>query len=344
MIAEGLESWVDIDRLSVNGFVEPLKRLPELIRILFMLRSRLLELKPACFIGIDFNFFNLLLAGMLHRGGIRTVHYVSPTIWAWRAGRINRIAKSVDLMLCLYPFETAIYDTHGVSARFVGHPRARDISRNEGVDNQPTCRQQFGFKDDDTVVALLPGSRGSEVAYSGPDFLAAARLVADRVPGCRFIVPAANPKRCDQIQAMLNERIDLDVTLVTGQSKEVMTAADVVLVNSGTATLEAMLLKKPMVMSYRLGKLTYAMVAWMVTTEFFALPNILAQESLVPEFIQDAATPEALANAVVAMLDPSNRDVLFERFDELHRLLGADAGSEGADAVLDLCGIHHVSH
>ena len=343
MIKEGMDSWFEMDRFTVNAFAEPIKRLPEFLRILLQLRDRLVAEQPACFIGVDYNFFNLLLEGMLRKRGIKTVHYVSPTIWAWRSGRIKRIARSVDLMLCLYPFETEIYKQHGVGVRFVGHPKAREISPEEGDTNQSMWREQLGLQAERPVIAILPGSRRAEVGYSGPDFFDAAKLIVAARPDCQFIVPAANEKRKVQIESLLTNYPDLDIVVMTGQSREVMTAADVVLANSGTATLEAMLLKKPMVMSYRLGKITYAFVSRLVKTDYFALPNVLAGRQLIPEFIQDAATPKALADAVLNMLNPDVKTTLVAEFDSIHRQLGINAGSEAADAVLELMGNPHVS-
>ena len=343
MIAEGLESWFDIDRLSVNGFIDPIRRLPELLNIFLTIRSRLISSPPTCFVGIDFNFFNLLLDGQLKKHGIKTVHYVSPTVWAWRSGRMKGIARNVDLMLTLYPFETAIYEEHGVGVRFVGHPKAHEIAANEDSDAKPKARLLFGCDDQDEIVALLPGSRSSEVGFSAPDFFAAAEMIAREKPRCKFIVPAANHKRKLQINQLIEDlSLPIDIQVVEGQSKEVMTAADVVLVNSGTATLEAMLLKRPMVMSYRLGALTYYVVSKLVKTKYFALPNILAGRQLVPELMQDEATPEALATAILALFDPEVQRDLAISFDAIHRNLQKNSGSEAADAILELCGVTSV--
>jgi lipid-A-disaccharide synthase len=339
MIKEGLDSWFDIDQLSVNGFIDPIRRLPELLNIFLTVRSRLLASPPNCFVGIDFNFFNLLLDSQLRKRGIKTVHYVSPTVWAWRSGRIKGIARDVDLMLTLYPFETAIYEEHGVRVRFVGHPKAHEISISEGSDNQPSARRLFGYGSEDEVVAILPGSRNSEVGYSAPGFFAAAEIIAIEKPGCRFIVPAANHKRKLQILKLIAaSSLGIDIQVVEGKSREVMTAADVVLVNSGTATLEAMMLKKPMVMSYRLGALTYYVVSRLMKTQFFALPNILAGRQLVPELLQDAATPEALAREVLNLFDPVVQQQLAVSFDAIHLSLQKNSGNEAAGAILELCG------
>ncbi len=338
MIAEGLDSWFDINRLSINGFVDPVLRLPELLKIILTLRSRMLNSPPDCFVGIDFNFFNLLLEGLVKRHGIKTVHYVSPTVWAWRSGRIKGIKKNVDLMLTLYPFETAIYEQHEIGVKFVGHPKAHEIAKGEGKGNQMQARAQFGYGSDDPVVAILPGSRSSEVGYSGPDFFLAAQKISAEIPDVKFLVPAVNPARKAQIEKLIEALApEIAVTVVDGQSRWVMTAADVVLVNSGTATLEAMLLNKPMVMSYRLGSLTYRFVSRLVKTKFFALPNILAGKKIVPEYIQDAATPDALADAVIELFDQEKRESLEAEFSVIHDQLRIDSGNEAADAIISLC-------
>ena len=302
-------------------------------------RKKILDAEVDCFVGVDFNFFNLLLERILKRNGVKTAHYVSPTVWAWRKGRIRGIRKSTDLMMTLYPFETAIYEDNGIHAAFVGHPRADEIDPGEDRAGKSAARRELGYAEPDTIVAVLPGSRGSEVKYTGPDFLAAARLIAARVPGVKFALPAANARRRAQIQALLDAQSDpLDLQVFDGQSTAVMQAADVVLVNSGTATLEAMLLKRPMVMSYRLGALTYGIVSRLVSTPWFALPNILAGRQLVPEFIQDAATPQALSAAVIDYLEHPDQAALMAEFDRIHHTLRRDSGEQAALAVLRLCG------
>jgi lipid-A-disaccharide synthase len=338
MIKEGLESWVPIDRLSVNGFVDPLLRLPELLRILLATRDRILSADVDCFVGIDFNFFNLILERMLKRRGVKTIHYVSPTVWAWRKGRIRSIARAVDLMLALYPFETDIYDQHGIPVRFVGHPKADEIDPEDGAAGKGAARVTLGYAESDRVVAMLPGSRGSEVKLSGPDFLAAALLIQRAKPETRFVIPAANDRRKAQIEQMLAKLgSNLDIKLIDGQSTLAMQAADVVLVNSGTATLEALLLKRPMVMSYRLGAVTYWIVSRLVTTPYFALPNILAGKLLVPELIQDQATPAALAAPVIDYLEHGGGGALIAEYDRIHRILRCNAGRQAATAVIGMC-------
>lgn len=339
MQAEGFQSLYDMETLSVNGFVDPLLRLPALLRLLYGIRDEIVASKADCFVGIDSNFFNLLLAGMLIKRGVKTVQYVSPTVWAWRQGRVKKMVKKLNLMLTLYPFETDIYQQHGIPVAFVGHPKAEEIGLEDGPDATGSARAALGLNETERVLAILPGSRGSEVKLTGCDFLETAVLLKDQVD--RFVIPAANEKRLAQIRLMLTDypAIANKVLLVSGRSREVMTASDVVLVNSGTATLEAMLLMKPMVMSYRVGRVTYAIVSRLVRTQWFALPNILAQKTLVPEFIQDAAEPSALARAVARQFEHEHREKLLASFKEIHRLLrqGEQPGLAAARAVTRLC-------
>lgn len=337
MLREGLESWFDIEELSVNGFVDPLKRLPRLFHILREARRKTREAGVSAFIGIDFNFFNLLLERLLRRDGVKTVHYVSPTVWAWRKGRIRGIRKSVDLMLTLYPFETEIYSAYGIDACFVGHPKADEIAPDE--DQRERARQSLGYAYDDRVMAILPGSRSSEVAMTGPDFLGAAAILRTEFPSLKIAIAAANESRKAQIDSLCGAFLpEGSYGVTTGNALDVMRAADAVLVNSGTATLEAMLLKRPMVMSYRLGGLTYAIVSRMVSTPYFALPNILARAPLVPELIQDAATPEALARELAPLLGANSHADLMSKFDEIHRTLRCNAGERAAAAILERVG------
>ena len=339
MAAEGFTSSHEIETLSINGFVDPIIRLPRLAGLLFSLRKAILDRKADCFIGIDSNFFNLLLAGMLRKRGVKTVQYVSPTVWAWRQSRVRKIARNIDLMMTLYPFENAIYEANDIPVVFVGHPKAVEIPPDEGPSECLNARRELKLPESGQVLAILPGSRSSEVALSGRDFLQTARLLRNQVS--RFVIPAANRKRYQQLSKMLAECPELEgkVRLVRGRSRQVMTAADAVLVNSGTATLEAMLLRKPMVMSYRLGKMTYAIVSRLVKARWFALPNILAGEALVPEFIQDDADPVKMAEAVRRLLGREDHEYLMNRFSEIHEQLkcGAEPGRVAATAVLELC-------
>ena len=334
MMAEGLQVWYDLERLSVNGLVEPLKRLPELIRIYSGIKQRVLEQQSDCFIGIDFNFFNILLEGALKKAHIRTVHYVSPSVWAWRSGRIKRIKRNVDLMLTLYPFETQIYHDHDIPVRFVGHPKARQITVGEGIDKQSSVRGQRNIKVDALVIAVLPGSRGSEVKLTLPDFIGAMVKLAQRREGAVFLIPAANSSRKKQIERILAEHhFSLPVTVSEGDALDVMTAADAVMVNSGTATLVALLLGKPMVMAYRLGWLTYQLFSRLINIKYFALPNILSGQYLVPELLQDQATAANLADAMCEVLEPARQTFLRDEFATIHRTLVGDLLRDAVEPI-----------
>ena len=343
MIAAGLESWTDIEDLSVNGFVDPIRRLPSLLRILLGTRDRITQIAPDCFIGIDFNFFNGLLEGMVKKRGMKTVHYVSPSVWAWRRGRIKSLRRNLDLMLTLYPFETQIYRDNGINVEFVGHPKADEISEVQRIDAKAEARKKLDLRFEAAiqvppVIAMLPGSRGSEVKLSAPGFLMAAQIISEQKPGSCFIIPAANQKRHAQMARLIKQHApQLQIKLVMGESQTAMLAADAVLVNSGTATLEAMLLRRPMVMSYRLGSLTYAVVSRIVSIKHFALPNILANEKIVPEYLQSNATPEALANALLELLEDNEHPELMKRFARIHADLKRSSGEVAARAILTLC-------
>ncbi|MDG2070888.1 MAG: lipid-A-disaccharide synthase [Pseudomonadales bacterium] len=338
MIAEGFESFQDMETLSVNAF--PVMRVPELIKILLSTKKAILDSKPDCFIGIDYNFFNGFLEGMMKRAGLATVHYVSPTIWAWRSGRIRKIKKHIDLMLTLYPFETEIYKTHGIPVLFVGHPKAREIDLDQGDRDKSAARASLGLANDERVVAILPGSRAGEVALIGPDFFRTAAILHKEL-SCKFVIPANNDKRAQQINALWQILVPEIPVQITDSSITAMSAADTVLVKSGTATLEAMLLRRPMVMSYRLSNLAYALVSRLVNADYFALPNILAGSALVPEFIQDEATPEVLAAAMIKIIRHPQEDLL-SQFADIHQQLRGDSGAVAANQILQLC--RHVSH
>lgn len=332
MEAEGLKSYFPMERLAVMGLVEVLGRLFELLGRRRQLARDLIAAKPDVFIGIDAPDFNLGLELKLRRAGIKTVHYVSPSVWAWRQKRVLKIREACDLMLTLFPFEAQFYDAHQVPVRFVGHPLADAIPQQA---DRAAAREALDLPQDGPVVALMPGSRGGEVARLGDLFLdAAIRLRALR-PGVRFLLPCATPERRAQLEQMLASR-DLPLTLLDGRSHEALAACDAVLIASGTATLEALLYKRPMVVAYRVAPLTYRILKRLVRSPYISLPNLLAQRLLVPELIQDAATPEALAQAVAPLIDGGQ--VQTEGFDLIHRALRRDASVSAADAVLKLAG------
>lgn len=332
MAAEGLNSYFPMERLAVMGLVEVLGRLPELLARRKRLILSLIEARPDAFIGIDAPDFNLGVELRLRRAGIRTVHYVSPSVWAWRQKRVLKIREACDLMLTLFPFEAQFYVEHGVPVRFVGHPLADTIPLE--ADRQ-AARGELGLPQDAPVVALMPGSRGGEVARLGGLFLdAAEQLLAER-PELRFVLPCASPERRAQLEALLAGR-DLPLILLDGRSHTALAACDAVLIASGTATLEALLYKRPMVVAYRLAPLTYRILRRLVKSPYVSLPNLLAQRLLVPELLQDAATPAALAATLLPLLDDGATQTA--GFDAIHRTLRQNASCSAATAVLELVG------
>ncbi len=332
MQAQGLNSYFPMERLSVMGLVEVLGRLPELLSRRKRLINTLIEAKPDVFIGIDAPDFNLALELKLRQAGIKTVHYVSPSVWAWRQKRVLKIRKACDLMLTLFPFEAQFYQDHQVPVRFVGHPLADTIPHQA---DRGAARDALNLAHDQPVVALMPGSRGGEVSRLGSLFLDAAVRLRTLRPGIQFVLPCSSPERRAQLEQMLMGR-DLPLTLLNGRSHEALAACDAVLIASGTATLEALLYKRPMVVAYKVAPLTYRILKRLVSSAYFSLPNLLAQRLLVPELIQDAATPEALAQLLAPLLDGG--DVQTEGFDVIHRALRRDASVQAAKAVLQLTG------
>ncbi len=337
MIAQGLQSQVPLERLAVMGLVEVLRHLPELLRIRRQLYRHFLADPPAVLIGIDAPDFNLGLERRLHVHGIPTVHYVSPSVWAWRPWRVRKIARSVDLILTLLPFEARFYQDRGVQVRYVGHPLADAIPMN----SDPALARQalkLSLPANARILALLPGSRVGEVKRLGPLFLETAQWLHIQRPDLHFLLPAATPQLHDLLETMRSEQApNLPLILLQGHSREAMTAADVVLLASGTATLEAMLLKRPMVVAYRVAPLTAWIARRLVSIPHFALPNLLAGRELVPEFIQDAATVANLGPAVLRWLeDGAAREAMMVEFAALHGKLCRDASQEAAEAIVAL--------
>ena len=331
MEAEGLSSYFPMERLSVMGLVEVLGRLPELLRRRKRLIRTLIEARPDVMIVIDAPDFTLGVEHKLRQAGLRTVHYVSPSVWAWRQKRVLKIREACDLMLALFPFEARFYEEHGVPVRFVGHPLANTIPLQA---DRAAARARLGLPADGQVLALMPGSRGGEVGKLGALFLdTAQRLLVER-PGLRFVLPCASAARREQIEQMLQGREPLPLTLLDGASHEALAACDAVLIASGTATLEALLYKRPMVVAYRVAGLTYRILKRLVKSPYISLPNLLAGRLLVPELIQDAATPQALAATLSPLLDDGSQQVEF--FDAIHRALRQDASAQAAEAVLQL--------
>ena len=333
MAAQGLQSYFPMERLSIMGLVEVLGRLPELLSRRKRLIATFKQQQPDVFIGIDAPDFNLNIELQLRKTGIKTVHYVSPSVWAWRQKRVFKIREGCDLMLTLLPFEAQFYEKHQVPVLFVGHPLADSVAMN----NDPLpARESLGLPKDAQVVALLPGSRGGEVAKLGALFVDTARYLLAEKPHLRFIIPAANPARREQLTAILADMPNLPIEVLDGQSQTALQACDAVLIASGTATLEAMLFKKPMVVAYKLAPVSHWLLKKMVKSPYISLPNLLAAEMLVPEFIQDAATPEALGQAVLEQLHDGSQQT--QRFAELHESLRCDASQRAAQGVLQLLG------
>lgn len=333
MIAAGFHSLYPMDRLSVMGFVEPLKRLPELLRIRKHIKQFCLTEKVDVFIGIDSPDFTLNIERFVKSHGIPSVHYVSPSVWAWRQGRIKGIRKSVDLMLTLLPFEAAFYREHHVPVVFVGHPLADDIAMETDM---AAAREQLAIGVDETVLALMPGSRAGEVALMGELFLQVAQALQNK-HRCRVILPAANALRKAQLETLVEQYPDVPVTLLDGQSHLAMAASDAVLLASGTTALEAMLFKKPMVVAYKLAPLSYAILSRLVKSAYISLPNLLANKALVPELIQDVASLDnLLAETEKALFDVAYRRQQQQAFYQLHESLKADASLTAARAIVDL--------
>ncbi|WP_458717998.1 lipid-A-disaccharide synthase [Pseudomonas gregormendelii] len=331
MEAEGLVSYFPMERLSVMGLVEVLGRLRELLARRKKLVGDLIAKKPDVFIGIDAPDFNLNIELKLRQAGIKTVHYVSPSVWAWRQKRVLKIREGCDLMLTLFPFEAKFYEEKGVPVRFVGHSLADAIPLEA---DRAAARAELGLPDG-PLVALMPGSRGGEVGRLGELFLDTAQRLRAMRPGVRFVMPCASPQRRAQLEAMLAGR-DLPLTLLDGQSHLALAACNAVLIASGTATLEALLYKRPMVVAYRLAPLTFWILKRMVKSPYVSLPNLLAQRLLVPELLQDDATVEALAQTLSPLIEGGEEQT--RGFDEIHRTLRLDASNQAADAVLKLIG------
>ncbi len=336
MIAAGFEPWAHVRELSVRGYVEVLRHLPRLLKLRRDLLARFLAQRPDVLVGVDAPDFNLGLEEKYRAAGGRVVHFISPSIWAWRAERIDQIRRAVDLMLLVFPFEQKIYDEAGIPARYVGHPLASMIPR---VPDAATARRRLGLPAEGRYVAALPGSRADEVKYLGDVFLDALVLLQQREAGLRFLVPAADAGLQRVLQSMLAARPALasSMTLTAGRAHDCLEAADTVLVASGTASLEAALYKRPMVIAYRVPAFT----AWLMRRKgripWAGLPNILANESLVPELLQEACTPHALADALHLQLnDGALRERLTQRFTTMHDELRRDTARLAADSVLEV--------
>lgn len=337
MQAAGCHTLFPLEKLSVMGLIEVLKHLPELLSIRKQLLQRWQNDPPDVFIGVDAPDFNLPLAAKLHAGGIPTVHYVSPSVWAWRQQRVRKMQGNIDLMLTLFPFEARFYHEHGIAAEFVGHPLADEVSFDA---SRGSARQQLGLPLDAPILAILPGSRRSEVRYLAPDFLQAAQQLCQQNPALVCVTPVVNARLREEL-VTLQQRYapDLPLILLDGQSRTLMQAADYILLASGTAVLEGMLAGRLMVAAYRVHPLT----AWLLRTfkllktQFVTLPNNLAGEALVPELLQEAVTPDAVMQAVAQMihLPTQRRDYVLQCFQRLHGELRRDASRSAARAIME---------
>ena len=330
-----ISDW-PMEKLSVRGLFEVITHYREIKGIQTALRDRLLAEMPSAFIGVDAPDFNLSLEVQLKQAGIPTIHFISPSIWAWRGGRIKKISKAVSHMLVVFPFEEEIYRKVGIPATYVGHPMAEVIPL---VPDVTAARQTLGLKQNAPVVAILPGSRMSELKYNTAAFIGAARILAQRDPTIQFVVPMAGGAQRLYFNELLAQAglQDVPVSVIDGQSHVAMAAADAVLVASGTATLEVALHKKPMVIAYKMMRASWEVLRHMSYLPWVGLPNILAYESLVPELLQHAATPQALADALWQQLnDATNREALQQRFIEMHHALLRNTAQESAQVVLDV--------
>ncbi len=336
MLSAGMDRWWDSEELAVFGLFEVLAHFPRLYRIRRALCQRLLALKPDVFIGIDAPDFNLGLEIVLKRKGIPTVHYVSPTVWAWREKRVKKIARAADLVLCLFPFEPVFYQGHGVSAAYVGHPMADQIS----IDHEPAmARQRLGIDTQGIHLALLPGSRAGEVSKLAEPMIKAVKILAQQIPGIHCSAAMANAGVRAQFESAMQRMAMQNIQLVDQDPRGVIAAADVVLVASGTATLETLLINRPMVGSYRLAASTYQLLKWLklFRAKYFSLPNILAGEALVPELLQNDASAPRMAEEVLKWLEDDNRRKALQiRFSQLHEQLRCNASARAAEAVVRL--------
>jgi lipid-A-disaccharide synthase len=337
MIAAGCECWEHSESLAVMGLFEVLRHLPRLLRLRSSLRQRLLAERPDVFVGIDAPEFNLNLAPALHAAGIATVQYVSPQVWAWRQGRVARMAGFLDLVLCLLPFERRFYTDHGLAAEFVGHPLADQVPDEP---DRAAARAALGLPLEGTVIAVLPGSRHGEVTRLAPPYAGAVAALAARRPGLRFVAPMASAGARRTFEAALAAQAPgVVVQLTDGGAQTALTAADVALVASGTATLETLLCKRPMVVAYRLGALTTLLLRSLrlMKAPFFAQPNLLAGRLVVPELFQEQVTPANLASEVERWLDdPARCAAAVRNFRDIHAELRRDASARAAEAVLKL--------
>ena len=335
MQERGFKAWWPSDKLAVRGYVEVLRHYRKIVGIRQQLKARLLDQKPDVFIGVDAPDFNLDLEADLKNAGIKTVHFISPAVWAWRADRVKKIRRSVDHVLCIFPFEPALLAAHGIAATYVGHPLANVIPMQP---DRAAARRKLDLGDEDVVVAILPGSRKSEIQYLAKRFFQAAALILRTRPAIKFIVPAIPTLRKEIERVAVSAGGQVNLQIVEGQSHAVLAACDVTLIASGTATLEAALFKRPMVIAYNMNWLSWQIMQRKKLQPWVGLPNILCRDFVVPELLQEAATPQALAAAVLQWVDakstaPDKIVALEQRFTRLHAELQRDTFQLATDAI-----------
>jgi lipid-A-disaccharide synthase len=336
MAEQGFEAWWPHHKLAVRGYVEVLRHYREIKGIRDALAERLLAVRPDAFVGVDAPDFNLGLEARLRRAGIKTVHFVCPSVWAWRAGRMAKIARSTDHVLCLFPFEPPLLAAHGIAATYVGHPLADAIPM---VVPRAQARAALGIADATPLVTVMPGSRRSEIEAIAPTFLAAAAQLARDRPDLRFVLPVVPGLRELLVPLLARHAGPAAITLLDGRSHEALAACDVTLIASGTATLEAALFKRPMVIAYKMHPLSWQLMKRMQLQPWVGLPNILCREFVVPERLQGEATPQRLAADVLSWLDtPARGESLVERFAEMHLLLRRDTAGTATDAIAQITG------
>jgi len=337
MIAQGFDAWWHCEALAVRGYAEVVREYPRLRSMRTQLRDRLLQWRPEVFVGVDAPDFNLGLERSLRQSGVKVAHFIGPSIWAWRGSRIDAIRRSVDHMLLVFPFEKTLYDDAGIAATYVGHPLADAIPLKADVEG---ARNRLGLPPGRQIVTVMPGSRGGEITYIGPTFVQTIAWLAQRRPDLTFVVPAATERLFTRLRGLLaggGLPDSIDCRLVMGHSHDAIAAADAVLVASGTATLEVALFRKPMVIAYKMAWASYQIMRRMGYLPWIGLPNILCKDWVVPEFVQAAATPEAMGAALLAQLDdPTVAARLQERFAEMHDSLRCDTASRAAQALLSI--------
>jgi lipid-A-disaccharide synthase len=340
MIKAGCVQLYSMDILGVMGFIDPIKSLPSILRMRKWLLHYLLQDPPDLFIGIDAPDFNLGVEKILRKAGVPTVHFVSPSVWAWCGWRIRKIKKAVDLMLALFPFEEQYYKSNNVPVKYTGHPTADLVPFD--ID-KAMAKQQLGFNANDSILAIMPGSRNSEMKHMTPIYLQTARLVLQKYPELQLVMPLVQPAYKEFVEYFRQQRTpELKIKYVIGNSFAVMRAADYALVTSGTATLELMLHNVPMIVAFKTNRVMYEIAKRMVKVRFIALPNLLADASIVAEYIQQNANPKALASGIIELIDsPQLRAQQIHKFRELHRVLRQDAANTAAAAILELIGHDH---